>query len=141
MSDEQREPGRGIYHIRVQGSLDGMPADRFDDLLVVPQANGDTRLVGPLANRAALHDLLGEIGSRERDLAHGWAGGLSLPQAQLSKTRAVHRMRGIPRRQGQRALLPQKKDQVGQAGCPILVGTDLAGRGTESLELPPDLLY
>jgi hypothetical protein len=68
MSDEQREPGRGIYHIRVQGSLDGMPADRVGGLLVVPQANGETRLVGPLVDQAALHDLLGEIRSRELTL-------------------------------------------------------------------------
>ena len=61
MSDQQREAGRGIYHIRVRGSLDGMPAGRFDDLLVVPQANGETRLVGPPAGQEALHDLLGEI--------------------------------------------------------------------------------
>ena len=65
MSDEQREAGRGIYHVRVRGSLDGMAAGRFGDLLVAPQANGDTRLVGPLADQAALHDLLGEIMSKE----------------------------------------------------------------------------
>jgi len=68
MSDVQREAGRGIYHIRVQGSLEGMTADRLDSLLVVPQANGETRLVGPIAGQEALHDLLGEIRCRELTL-------------------------------------------------------------------------
>ena len=68
MSDGQREDGRGIYHIRVRGSIDEMVADRFGDLLVVPQANGETRLAGPLADQAALHDLLGEIRCKELTL-------------------------------------------------------------------------
>lgn len=68
MSDVRREAGRGIYHIRVQGSLDGMPADRLGDLLVVPQANGETRLVGPITDQAALHDLLSEIRCQELTL-------------------------------------------------------------------------
>ena len=52
------------YHIRVRGHLDPAWAAWFDGLTITHEAGGDTTLVGPLADQAALYGVLG----RARDL-------------------------------------------------------------------------
>lgn len=51
----------GDYQIRVKGMLDHKWADWFDGLAIKPQANGETVLVGSVADQAALHGLLSKI--------------------------------------------------------------------------------
>lgn len=57
-----------VYQIRVVGTLDPKWSDWFDGFTIIPQANDETLLTGPVADQAALHGLLHKI----RDL------GLSL---------------------------------------------------------------
>lgn len=52
---------RGIYHIRIQGSLDAKWSDWFDGFCITPQANDETWLTGPVVDQAALHGLLAKI--------------------------------------------------------------------------------
>lgn len=59
-----------IYRIRVKGQLDPARSTWFDGLAVHPQAHGETVLVGPLADQAALHGVLLRI----RDLGAPLAG-------------------------------------------------------------------
>jgi len=55
-----------IYEIRVKGRLDGDNwAQWFDGMTVKGCENGETILIGPVADQAALYGLL----SRLRDLA------------------------------------------------------------------------
>jgi len=50
-----------IYRLRVKGTLDAQWSDWFAGLSVVPQANGETLLTGPVRDQAALHGLLARI--------------------------------------------------------------------------------
>jgi hypothetical protein len=50
-----------IYRITVQGVLDSKWADWFDGLSISPTANGETVLVGAIADQAALHGILTKI--------------------------------------------------------------------------------
>ncbi len=63
MSDTQSESG--IYEIHVQGHLADEWLAWFDGMTVTRDAKGDTRLVGPVVDQAALHGLLKKV----RDLA------------------------------------------------------------------------
>jgi hypothetical protein len=56
VADEQ-----SVYHIRVKGILDEKWSNWFDDLTIVPQANGETLLTGPVRDQAALHGLLAKV--------------------------------------------------------------------------------
>jgi len=49
------------YQIRVQGVLDHKWADWFDGMAIKPQENGETVLVGSVADQPALHGLLSKI--------------------------------------------------------------------------------
>ena len=49
------------YQIRVGGTLDQGWAEWFAPLKVIAQANGETLLVGPIPDQAALHGLLVKI--------------------------------------------------------------------------------
>ena len=53
--------GPGLYEIRLKGHLDQRWADRFDDLRITLQPNGDTLLTGPVDDQAALHGVLKRI--------------------------------------------------------------------------------
>jgi len=53
-----------IYQIRLKGQLGSEWADWFEGLTVTLDEDGDTLLVGPVADQAALHGLL----KRVRDL-------------------------------------------------------------------------
>ncbi len=49
------------YEIRIKGLLDCQWMDWFEGLTVMPLANGDTLLAGPVADQAALHGLLRKV--------------------------------------------------------------------------------
>lgn len=50
-----------LYEIRIAGQLDGRWSSWFDGLEVCQQAGGETALVGPLADQAALYGILHKI--------------------------------------------------------------------------------
>lgn len=50
-----------IYAIRVEGSLDPSWSAWFDGLTVEPLPHGETVLVGPVRDQAALHGILAKI--------------------------------------------------------------------------------
>ncbi len=49
------------YEIRLKGHLDDRWADWFEGLTITLEENGDTRLIGPVVDQAALHGLLRKI--------------------------------------------------------------------------------
>ena len=51
----------GLYEIRIKGHLDNRWADWFDGLTLTREANGETRLIGPVVDQAALHGLLRKV--------------------------------------------------------------------------------
>jgi hypothetical protein len=51
----------GIYEIRIKGHLDDRWASEFDGLTITREGNGDTRLIGPVIDQAALHGLLKKV--------------------------------------------------------------------------------
>lgn len=61
-TDDRYEPG--WYDIRLKGHLDARWAAWFDGLRLTREADGTTRLRGPIVDQAALHGLL----QRVRDL-------------------------------------------------------------------------
>jgi len=58
----------GLYEIRLKGQLNNRWANWFDGLTIKLEDDGDTLLIGPVVDQAALHGLLKKV----RDL------GLSL---------------------------------------------------------------
>jgi hypothetical protein len=58
----QRESTRPeMYEIRVKGVIDERWSEWFEGLEVSPQPSGETILVGPLVDQAALHGLLQKV--------------------------------------------------------------------------------
>ena len=58
-TEDHDEPGR--YEIRIKGHLDGRWADWFGGLTITLEENGDTLLIGPVTDQAALHGLLRKV--------------------------------------------------------------------------------
>ena len=50
-----------VYQIRIRGLLDESWSEWMDGLTIEPQAHGETLLVGPIRDQAALHGLLNKI--------------------------------------------------------------------------------
>ena len=50
-----------VYEIRVEGQLDPCWSEWLDGMTITPLENGETLLVGPVADQAALHGLLNRI--------------------------------------------------------------------------------
>jgi len=50
-----------VYQIRVKGKLEQKWSEWFDGLAITQQAGGETVLVGPVADQAALYGLLTKI--------------------------------------------------------------------------------
>ena len=50
-----------IYQIRVAGHLDPTWSAWFDGLSIIHQPNGETLLVGPIVDQAALHGVLRKV--------------------------------------------------------------------------------
>jgi hypothetical protein len=86
MTDGREFDRRGVYRIRVKGSLDRKWSDWFDGFTITPQANDETLLTGPVADQAALHGLLGKI----RDL------GLPLLSVERVEGGGEHRTASVP---------------------------------------------
>ena len=55
------EPGR--YEIRLQGQLDQRWSDWFEGFTLTTQSDGNTTLIGPVTDQAALHGLLRRVGA------------------------------------------------------------------------------
>ena len=58
-TEDHHEPGH--YEIRIKGHLENRWADWFDGLTITLEADGETRLSGPVADQAALHGLLRKV--------------------------------------------------------------------------------
>ncbi len=54
-------PETGHYEIRIKGHLENRWADLFEGLTIVLENNGVTRLIGQVADQAALHGLLRKV--------------------------------------------------------------------------------
>ncbi len=50
-----------VYQIRVRGHLDNQWTEWFDGMAIVREANGETRLTGPVVDQAALFGLLKKV--------------------------------------------------------------------------------
>ena len=50
-----------LYEIRVRGHLDDRWAARFDGLTLTREGSGDTLLIGPVVDQAALYGLLRKV--------------------------------------------------------------------------------
>ena len=61
--EDQNAPER--YEIRLKGHLDDKWADWFEGLTITREDNGETLLIGPVVDQAALHGVLRKV----RDLA------------------------------------------------------------------------
>lgn len=61
MSDVRQFGGRGLYEIRVKGNLDLRWSDWFDGFSITPVDDGETLLIGSVADQAALHGMLHKI--------------------------------------------------------------------------------
>ena len=61
MSDVRLFGGRGLYEIRVKGNLDLRWSDWFDGFSITPVGDGETLLIGSVADQAALHGMLHKI--------------------------------------------------------------------------------
>lgn len=63
MADERRFSQPGIYHIRIQGSLNSKWADWFPGFVMTACESGETLLSGSRIDQAALHGVLAKIHS------------------------------------------------------------------------------
>ncbi len=50
-----------VYQIRLKGHLDPRWTAWFDDLTIVLEENGNTRLTGPVVDQAALYGMLKKV--------------------------------------------------------------------------------
>jgi hypothetical protein len=57
--EDQYEPG--LYEIRIKGHLDDRRAVSFEGLTLTREGSGNTLLVGPVVDQAALHGLLRKV--------------------------------------------------------------------------------
>ena len=51
----------GLYEIRIKGHLHGRWADRLGDVVITLEDNGNTLLICPVIDQAALHGLLKKV--------------------------------------------------------------------------------
>lgn len=62
MKTGARGEGRAAtYEIRIAGQLGAEWADWFDGMTIMPEADGDTRLSGVVADQSALYSLLRKV--------------------------------------------------------------------------------
>ena len=61
MSNGREFDRPGVYQVRIRGTLDERWSDWFEGLTVLPQAENETLLTGPVADQIALHGLLAKI--------------------------------------------------------------------------------
>jgi hypothetical protein len=53
--------GAGLYEIRLKGHLNSRWAGRFGEVSMTSEADGNTLLICPVADQAALHGLLKKV--------------------------------------------------------------------------------
>ena len=53
--------GPELYEIRLKGHLEARWADRFGNMTITLAENGETLLIGPVLDQAALHGLLKKV--------------------------------------------------------------------------------
>jgi len=53
--------GRELYEIRIKGHLDDRWTYWFEGLTITLKEDGDTLLIGPVVDQAALHGLLNKV--------------------------------------------------------------------------------
>jgi hypothetical protein len=63
MVDREELESGNMYHIRVEGNLDGKWADWFDGFVMAPGGSGETLLTGVVADQSALQGVLSKIHS------------------------------------------------------------------------------
>ena len=63
MANDRHISQADIYHIRVQGNLNGKWADWFPGFVMTTRESGETLLSGPVVDQAALYGILGKIHS------------------------------------------------------------------------------
>jgi len=51
----------GLYEIRIKGHLDNRWTDWFEGLTITLEEDGNTLLIGPVIDQAALHGLLKKV--------------------------------------------------------------------------------
>ncbi len=73
-----------IYEIRVEGHLSARWADWFEGLTVTLEADGNTRISGPVQDQAVLHGLLKKI----RDLGMEL---ISVNRSQFNETHGLYK--------------------------------------------------
>ena len=61
VSEGRQFSGRGAYEIRVRGKLDLKWSDWFDGFTITPAGDTETKLIGTVADQAALHGVLHKI--------------------------------------------------------------------------------
>jgi hypothetical protein len=61
MVDDRSDEECAVYQIRVRGIIGRQWSAWFDDLEIVPLADGETLLTGPVVDQAALHGILAKI--------------------------------------------------------------------------------
>ena len=61
MAQEPKQDRGGTYEIRVRGALGGEWSAWFDGLSIRPEPDGDTLIVGPIQDQAALHGILAKL--------------------------------------------------------------------------------
>ena len=50
-----------MYQIRVQGRLDATWSEWLGEVMITPQANGETLLAGSIQDQAALHGIIDKL--------------------------------------------------------------------------------
>ena len=60
-SPQRDSPQPGMYQIRIKGHLGLQWMEWFDALTITLEENGDTLLIGPVVDQAALHGILKKI--------------------------------------------------------------------------------
>ena len=68
MNIESKKSHNLIYEIKIKGRLDEQWVDWFDPFVLQPTAEGDTILVGPVPDQAALQGILVNLSNLNLDL-------------------------------------------------------------------------
>lgn len=68
MNDKRKRSEIQIYEIKIKGRLDEQWADWFDPLVLQYTVEGDTILVGPVPDQAALQGVLVNLGNLNLEL-------------------------------------------------------------------------
>lgn len=61
MNEKEQAERVPVYRIRVKGIISRGWSEWFSGLELIPQAEGETLIVGALPDQAALHGILGQI--------------------------------------------------------------------------------